>query len=325
MSSLCLVAASLVTHGQAPGWQLAVPKKTFGFLPIGADRSTQRLCGNDGENGGRNGGDRRSMTQATVFDSGIFRPEFSRNAWERDRGGDISRPSRPTSGGQLYQQRLMSLRMGLMYTRIASDSFRNDWLNVSTQPTYSQWQKLLTQEAQMMVAGQGNNRLTVILGDSHALWFPVEKLSKDRFWLNQGLSGDTTAGVLKRVSSFAETRPDSIHVMVGINDLRKGKTDQEILSNLQQIMQQLRRNHPSAQIFVHSILPTRLAAIPSRRVQWLNYNIAALTKQESVNYLNLQPAFADASGNLRRSLTTDGVHLNAQGYQVWHAASSPIL
>jgi lysophospholipase L1-like esterase len=312
MSSLCLVAASLVTHGQAPGWQLAVPKRTFAFLPIGADKSTQKLCGTS-----------HPIAQASLFEAAALHPEFS----QRGRNSSTSAflPHRPTSGGQLYQQRLLALRMGLMYTRLASDSFRSEWLNSITQPTYSQWAKLLNREAKMMAAGQGNNRLTVILGDSHALWFPIEKLARDRFWLNQGLSGDTTAGVLKRVSTFAETRPDTIHVMVGINDLRKGKTDKEILGNLQQIMQRLRQEHPAAQIFVHSILPTRLAAIPSNRVRWLNYNIAALTKKESVNYLNVQPAFSDASGSLRRNLTTDGIHLNALGYQVWQTASSPIL
>jgi lysophospholipase L1-like esterase len=312
MSSLCLVAASLVTQGQAPGWQLAVPKKMFGFLPVGVDKSTRELC------------ESNRVAQNVVFESAVFRPEFS----QRGRGaasGLARQPLRPTSGGQLYEQRITALRMGLIYTRVASDSFRNQWLNVLTQPTQQQWSKLLTREAQMMAAGQGNNRLTVILGDSHALWFPVDHLSRDRFWLNQGVSGDTTAGVLKRVSTFAATRPNTIHVMVGINDLRKGKTDKEILSNLQQIMQRLRLEHPSAQVFVHSILPTRLAAIPSNRVRWLNYNIAALTKQEGINYLNLQPAFTDGSGNLQRALTTDGVHLNARGYQVWQMASSPIL
>jgi lysophospholipase L1-like esterase len=309
MSSLCLVAASLVNHGQAPGWKLAVPKKTFSFLPIGADKSTQELCKNS----------HRPIAQNVRFDSAVFYPEFS----SRDRRASV--PQRPTSGGQLYEQRLTSLRMGLIYTRLASDSFRNEWQNIATQPTHAQWDKLLQQEAKMMAAGQGNNRLTVILGDSHALWFPIDRLARDRFWLNQGLSGDTSAGVLKRISTFVDCRPDTIHVMVGINDLRKGKSDKEILSNLQQIMQKLRQQHPNAQIFVHSILPTRLAAIPSNRVRWLNYNIASLTKQESVNYLNLQPAFTDADGTLRRNLTTDGVHLNARGYQVWQAASAPIL
>jgi lysophospholipase L1-like esterase len=299
MSSLCLVAASLVTQGQAPGWELAVPKKTFGFLPVGVDKSTRELC---------------DRSRATV-ESSAARPEFSRQQL----------PQRPTSGGQLFEQRSIALGMGLLYTRIASDSFRNKWASTITQPTQQQWISLLTREAQMMAAGQGNNRLTVILGDSHALWFPVDKLPRDRFWLNQGMSGDTTAGVLKRISTFALTRPDTIHVMVGINDLRKGKTDQEILENLQKIMQKLRQEHPNAQVYVHSILPTRLAAIPSKRVSWLNYNIAALTKQENVGYLNLQPAFTDENGVLRKTLTTDGVHLNTRGYQVWQTASSPIL
>lgn len=314
MSSLCLVAASLVTHGQVPGWQLAVPKKPFSFLAIGADKSTSKLCG---------GNLHSPVAQSAVYEAAVFRPEFSQRG--RNSVTSLLFPQRPTSGGQLYQQRLTALRLGLTYTRLDSNSFRNEWLNSIAQPTNSQWQKLLTREAKTMAIGQGSSRLTVLLGDSHALWFPIDRLPKNRFWLNQGLSGDTTAGVLKRVSTFAQTRPDTIHVMVGINDLRQGKTDKEILSNLQQIMQKLRQKHPAAQIFVHSILPTRLAAIPSSRVRWLNYNIAALTKQESANYLNLQPAFSDAEGNLRRTLTTDGVHLNAQGYQVWQTASAPIL
>jgi lysophospholipase L1-like esterase len=314
MSSLCLVAASLVTHGQAPGWQLEVPKKTFGFLPIGADKSTSQLCGSDPHS---------PIARAAMYEAAAFRPEFSQRG--QNSATSVLSPQRPISGAQLYQQRLTALSMGLTYTRFAGNSFRHEWVNSVVQPTYSQWKKLLSQEAKMMAVGQGLNRLTVILGDSQALWFPIDRLPKDRFWLNQGISGDTTAGVLKRVSAFSLARPDTIHIMVGINDLRKGKTDKEILSNLQQIMQKLRQDHPTAQIFVHSILPTRLAAIPSSRVRWLNYNISALTKQESVNYLNLQPAFTDADGNLRRTLTTDGVHLNAQGYQVWQTASAPIL
>lgn len=314
MSSLCLVAASLITHGQVPGWQLAIPKKPFGFLPIGAAKSTSQLC---------DGNLYSPVSRAAMYEAAVSRPEFSQRG--RNDVTSASSPQHPISGSQLYQQRLTALSMGLTYTRLASNSFRKDWLNSIAQPTYSQWRKLLSREAKIMAIGQGKNRLTVILGDSHALWFPIDRLPSDRFWLNQGLSGDTTTGVLARVSTFAETRPDTIHVMVGINDLRKGKTDKEILGNLQQIMQRLRQEHPNTQIFVHSILPTRLAAIPSNRVRWLNYNIAALTKQESVNYLNLQPAFTDADGNLRRTLTTDGIHLNAQGYQVWQTASAPIL
>ena len=231
----------------------------------------------------------------------------------------ISGP-RPTSGAQLYQQRAAALRAGSTYTRMPPRSFQSAWANATVQPTYEQWVSLLGQEAQAMARGQGSNRLSVMVGDSLSLWFPPERLTGDRFWLNQGISGDTTAGVLHRLSAFRHANPDTIHVMVGINDLRRGATDQAVLSDLGQIMQRLRQAHPQAQIFVHSLLPTRLPAISASRIRYLNQQIAALTQQEQVSYLELQPYFADGDGNLRQDLTTDGLHLNPRGYAVWQWA-----
>ena len=227
---------------------------------------------------------------------------------------------RPISGSQLYHQRWAALRMGRIYTRLSPDSLHSAWVNATEQPTHQQWLELTAQEARVMAKSQGTNPLTVLLGDSLLLWFPPELLPNQGFYLNQGISGDTTAGVLNRLSVLGQTRPQVIHLMVGINDLRRGKSDQEILSNLQQIMQRLRQQHPQTQIFVHSILPTRLASIPSDRIQHLNQRLVTLTQQEGVSYLNLEANFVDAQGYLRRELTTDGVHLNLQGYMTWQSA-----
>lgn len=227
---------------------------------------------------------------------------------------------RPVSGSQLYQQRWTALQAGRTYTRLPANSFQTAWVNATQQPTYEQWVNLLGQEARAMARGQGSNRLTAILGDSLSLWIPPEHLSSDRFWLNQGISGDTTTGVLRRLSALDQTRPNVIHVMVGINDLRQGRSDAEILSNLQQIMRQLRQRHPQSQIYIHSILPTRFSAIPGDRIRQINQAIASLTWQEGVSYLDVQSDFTDAQGNLRADLTTDGLHLNANGYAMWRPA-----
>ncbi|HEY9645167.1 MAG TPA: GDSL-type esterase/lipase family protein [Chroococcidiopsis sp.] len=229
---------------------------------------------------------------------------------------DIHTP-RPYSGSQLFQQRLAALRAGRTYTRLPSNSFREAWVNATQQPTYEQWTNLLGREAAAMARGQGNNRLTVLVGDSLSLWFPSEQLASDRFWLNQGISGDTTGGVLRRLSLFANTRPDTIYVMAGINDLRQGATDDQVLNNLRQIMRQLRRAHPHAQIYIHSILPTRSLGISSHRIQLLNQSIAIIAQREGVIYSDLLAYFADSQGELRQELTTDGLHLNRQGYAVW--------
>ena len=228
---------------------------------------------------------------------------------------------RPQSGAQQYQQRWAALRQGKTYTRIAPDSFAEQWINATEPPTYEQWVTLLRYEARAMAAGQGNNRLSVLVGDSISQWFPVEQLSRDRFWLNQGISGDTTAGVLRRLSLFQDTRPADIHVLVGINDLRRGASNAEVLNNLSQIMQELRQTHPQARIWVYSILPTRLPALPPERIFALNQNLAAIARQQQVAYVDLQRFFAEeSSGILRRDLTTDGIHLSRTGYALWQWA-----
>jgi lysophospholipase L1-like esterase len=227
---------------------------------------------------------------------------------------------RPASGSQLYQQRIAALRAGRLYTRLPANSFQDQWINATRQPTYEEWVSLLSQEAGAMARGQGSNRLTILLGDSLSLWYPTEQLSSDRFWLNQGISGDTTTGVLRRLAAFSQTRPDTIHIMLGINDLRRGASDAEVINNLRQIMQTLRHQHPQAQIFVHSILPTRLPSISSGRIHRINHSLSYIAKQEQVNFLELGTYFSDEYGNLRRDLTTDGLHLNSRGYAMWQWA-----
>jgi lysophospholipase L1-like esterase len=227
---------------------------------------------------------------------------------------------RPRSGSQLYQQRLEALRQGKTYTRLSTDSFLDKWANASQPVTHDQWLALLKQEATAMTKGQGKNRLTVILGDSISQWLPNEQLSSDRFYLNQGISGDTTGGVLQRLSALDQVHPNTIYVMVGVNDLKNGKTDQEILANLQKIMQRLRQTHPQAKVIINSVLPTRLVTIPSDRTIPLNQQISQLAEQEGVSYLALTSAFADSDGTLRREFTTDGLHLSPPGYAVWTSA-----
>lgn len=226
----------------------------------------------------------------------------------------------PVSGNQLYFQRLAALRVGQIYTRIsnASEEFLNK--SSSRQLTYEDWKRLLALEAKAMSDGQGSNRLSVMVGDSLSLWFPKHKLPEGKLWLNQGISGDTSAGILKRLSYFDKTRPDVVYVMAGVNDLRRGFSDESILRNIKQIVKRLRKTHPQAQIVVQSILPTRLTTIPNHRIRRLNEEIAQIAQSENANYLNIHAWFVDFEGNLRPELTTDGLHLSQNGYEVWQAA-----
>lgn len=226
----------------------------------------------------------------------------------------------PFSGSQLYQQRLAALKAGKLYTRLRPGSFYDRWGRATAQPTHQQWQKLLAREAGAIAKGQGNNRLNILVGDSLSLWFPSEYLPGGKFWLNQGISGENSGQVLKRLGAFQQTRPDTIYVMAGINDLRQGKSDRAILNNIRAIARRLRQTHPQAEVVVQSILPTRAPNLSNDRIRNLNRQIILIAQQEGASYLNLHALFADESGHMRSELTTDGLHLNRQGYAVWQSA-----
>jgi len=226
-----------------------------------------------------------------------------------------------TSGSQLYYQRLAALKAGQSSMRSTNDNLQSSLeLARKRQITYEEWKSLLAMEAKAMTQGQGANHLGILVGDSLSMWFPKEKLPASKWWLNQGISGDTSDGILKRLSAFSETRPDVIYIMAGINDLRKGATDETVLHNHRLIIRRLRHTHPKTQIIIQSILPTRLPTIPNSRIRRINYQLAVIAKQEGANYLNLYSWFTDFQGNLREDLTTDGLHLSQPGYEVWRLA-----
>lgn len=245
----------------------------------------------------------------------FVRPELSPGSTEFSQINSLH----PASGTQLYYQRVAALESGQIYTRVAADKFYSSWAKANQKPTYEQWKRLLEMEAKAIARGQGVNRLAILVGDSLTMWFPQEELPVGSLWLNQGISGDNSSGILKRLSAFSQTKPDVIYVLAGINDLRQGATDQVILGNLHQIVRRLRQDHPQAQVVVQSILPTRLTTIPNSRIRDLNQQIAVIAQQEGARYLDLHTRFTDTQGNLRENLTTDGLHLSPHGYAVWQS------
>ncbi|MEA5583360.1 SGNH/GDSL hydrolase family protein [Nodularia harveyana UHCC-0300] len=273
----------------------------------------------------------RNVTQSspTVIDENdinhleISVPELATSRLPRSLPNFSSPPShlRLISGSQLYNQRFAALKTGQIYTRLDGDSSQLPRDSSKKRHlTYEDWKYLLALEAKAISRGQGKNYLGILVGDSLSMWFPREKLPTGKFWLNQGISGDTSDGIYRRLRAFSSTRPHVIYIMAGINDLRKGESDGEILRNHRRIIRRLRQNHPNTQIIVQSILPTRLPAIPNSRIVEINRQLALIAKAENAKYLNIYNWFTDFEGNLRVELTTDGLHLSEDGYDVWRSA-----
>ncbi|MGC1309291.1 MAG: GDSL-type esterase/lipase family protein [Phormidesmis sp.] len=196
--------------------------------------------------------------------------------------------------------------------------------------TYEQWVNVLKAEAKSM-ALKNPDHLTVLLGDSLSLWFPGELMPGRRVWINQSISGEKTKGLLKRLDLLKNNEVEAVFLMIGINDLIWGKSDEEIIDNYKQIVAQLKQDHPDTQIVVQSILPhggenstwesrDKLLALDSDRIVALNSTLEKIATDNNAYYLDLYPIFVTGEGELRTDLTTDGLHLNRQGYLVWRSA-----
>lgn len=195
---------------------------------------------------------------------------------------------------------------------------------------YDQWVGLLKTEA-AAAARAGLPHQAILLGDSLTLWFPPELLPGRRSWLNQAISGEQSLGLLNRLTLLDQNTPELVFIMVGINDLIWGSPAPDLVNNLGAAVKYLRSTHPQARIVVQSILPhggatatwegrDRLANLSPQEIVAVNGQIRQVATAAGATYLDLYPLFVNGEGYLRSDLTTDGLHLNHNGYLVWRTA-----
>ncbi|MGD1902950.1 MAG: GDSL-type esterase/lipase family protein [Geitlerinemataceae cyanobacterium] len=196
--------------------------------------------------------------------------------------------------------------------------------------TYQDWLDILEREAEA-IARTEPDRLYVLAGDSISQWFPEALLPPQADWLNQSISGEGAKGLYDRLTFLDDTDPNKIFVMIGINDLLRGMDDETLLEHQRKIIKDILWIHPDAEVIVQSILPhgddsatwegrDRLDNISNDRIRALNDRLAAIAEYEGATFLDLYDLFGTADGKLRPELSTDGLHLNEQGYLVWRTA-----
>jgi len=142
--------------------------------------------------------------------------------------------------------------------------------------------------------------------------------------LNRGISGDVTDGVLLRLTDITRLQPKKVFLMIGINDLAKGKSVDYVFNNHQKIYEQIKKESPQTQVYIQSVLPVndcykRFNNHTNKGVMVddLNKKLKSFCSKSGLTYIDLHAVFSDADGKLRKDLTEDGLHLNGRGYQVW--------
>ncbi|MCS5721838.1 GDSL-type esterase/lipase family protein [Herbiconiux sp. CPCC 203407] len=148
-------------------------------------------------------------------------------------------------------------------------------------------------------------------------WFPEHRV------INRGISADTSAGVRKRIAVAVRHAPAAVFLLIGTNDIGRGRKTDEIVADVEGILRAVRTHAPDARIVLQSVMPRQ--AKYRTRIEDVNANYRRIAgSTPSAEYLNLWPTFADRD-SLRGALTVDGLHLNGAGYRVWTDVLRPLL
>ncbi len=176
----------------------------------------------------------------------------------------------------------------------------------------------------------------LFLGDS--ITHGWEDTGKDT-WLNYyadygafniGFSGDRTENVLWRLQhgEVDGIEPELAILMIGTNNTGHRQDSPECTTRgIEMIIGELKQRLPDTRILLLAIFPRE--ASPEGELRQLNNRIneqiANLTDEDRVYFLDLNHAFLDDEGVLSEDIMPDLLHPNEYGYKLWAEEMEPAI
>ena len=138
--------------------------------------------------------------------------------------------------------------------------------------------------------------------------------------VNKGISGITTMDAVMMADQLMPGRADEVFIMLGVNDIKVSAPWDVAYVNYNSILYSIKHFSPKTQINIISVLPVNFSEflqydINNSEIGNLNIALAELCIKYDFNYIDCHSDFSDANGELLKSLSTDGLHLNEAGYE----------
>ena len=157
--------------------------------------------------------------------------------------------------------------------------------------------------------------LTAGLGVAEEDSYPSQlqrRLDRDGFHyrvINAGVSGDTTAGGLRRINWVLKSRPQIVILELGANDGLRGLSLRETKANLERIIQQC-RSASATVILAGMKLP------PNYGAEYTNHFESMYPALASEYHVVLIPFFLDGVAGSTSLNQADGIHPTGKGYRI---------
>ena len=129
--------------------------------------------------------------------------------------------------------------------------------------------------------------------------------------VNAGLSGETTAGAVRRIDWVLRTPADLVVIEGGANDALRGLSPDAARANLEKLIAGVRAKQPAARIaLIQMEAPPNYGASYTQRFRTIYTDVA---RKEGIPLL---PFLLEGVAGISRLNQADGVHPNAAGERI---------
>jgi acyl-CoA thioesterase-1 len=129
--------------------------------------------------------------------------------------------------------------------------------------------------------------------------------------INAGLSGETSAGGLRRVDWVLQRKVDVFVLELGGNDGLRGINTESTKENLQGIIDKVKQRYPEA-----VILLTGMEAPPNMGQDYTNAFRSIFSDLAEENNLPFMPFILEDVGGIPELNLPDGIHPTAEGHEI---------
>lgn len=157
----------------------------------------------------------------------------------------------------------------------------------------------------------------VFLGNSithFGVW--PEMFGTDVKVVNRGISGIASGEVADHLDFVLDGQPKKLFLMIGINDNNQPRV---VIPNIRRIIRTVKRESPSTEIYVESLLPCSRADRHGM-VEGKNEELRQLCEEEGVTYVDVYSKVVDRSTTppgILPEYTNDQLHVIGPGYRRW--------
>lgn len=176
---------------------------------------------------------------------------------------------------------------------------------------------------------RSNAKETIVFTGSSSIrmWKDIQQRFPEYQIVNSGFGGSQASDLLSYTSELIlDYNPTKVFLYEGDNDIFAGKSSKEIIKDIAAIISKIKNKNSATEIIIIAAKPSISRWNLKGKYKRLNRKFKKLCKHDAHLY------FADVWKPMLKNkkviadiFIADGLHMNAQGYNIWYKTISPFL